>query len=753
MTVEISDTNDRLVISGTGPYVFGFRIFNEADLAVSVDTGALDTVPLVLSADYTVAGVDDEDGGTVTLSAGTAAAYAGKTLDMRSNTTQTQPTSIRNQGAFLPEIHEDALDRLARQIQDLNRVVRACFRYPDDTSLDAVMATRTGWADRYLYVNTAGEIEPASLIGGITSVTQSLVVSLLNSDVPSAQEDLAILLGKGRTAAETAAGVTIADYSIPSHETCGYVIVERYTTNTTPGTTNMATAINTAISLAKSSRCGKVTSVSSILGIGSTVDLQSYVKVDFSYGETNEGGGTAESGTKLVWTGANGGTMVNMVNVRMAEFCGFVLDGNTKTGVRSFLLDSTNNPSGSQNTIHHFSIRNCLLGVQWGTSGIAGGSYANDGTEFHTFTIWSSEAGSRGYAINSGNAGQMSVIRNGGIQTMDVGIDIQVANILKISQVFGGGTMDTAFIRTSVGIDLTIEGCSSECWGTGKTWRTNRPKFLKVIAPGESYPVIEGCISMSGNQINNPIELGYPVRISSDGDSWGYCKDYTTSIDEGAKGNAIAGPAWSGATAYVIGNVVSSGGLNYYCILGHTNQVPPNATYWSANRGKSRVTSTNNGVNPGSTDLMTSEPIHGWIDSVYVHLSNLEPGRDWVRPAFSAGAYTTNGAGGWTLTSGDVEYYGYVLFNRAMTVSFSLVTTSVIAAVGTELRVAIPNGRIATQPMRNPVYISDNGTAEIGLASVDAGSTYITIKRLAAGNFTASANNTQVKGQLTFMVD
>ena len=40
--------------------------------------------------------------------------------------------------------------------------------------------------------------------------------------------------------------------------------------------------------------------------------------------------------------------------------------------------------------------------------------------------------------------------------------------------------------------------------------------------------------------------------------------------------------AWSGATNYVIGDVALEGGVNYYCILGHTNQVPPNATYWYA---------------------------------------------------------------------------------------------------------------------------------------------------------------------------
>jgi hypothetical protein len=40
--------------------------------------------------------------------------------------------------------------------------------------------------------------------------------------------------------------------------------------------------------------------------------------------------------------------------------------------------------------------------------------------------------------------------------------------------------------------------------------------------------------------------------------------------------------AWSGATPYLIGDIVLSGGVNYYCILAHTNHVPPNATYWYA---------------------------------------------------------------------------------------------------------------------------------------------------------------------------
>jgi hypothetical protein len=103
--------------------------------------------------------------------------------------------------------------------------------------------------------------------------------------------------------------------------------------------------------------------------------------------------------------------------------------------------------------------------------------------------------------------------------------------------------------------------------------------------------------------------------------------------------------------------------------------------------------------------------------------------------------------------SGDVEFFGYTLMNRTMTVSFRLVTTSVIAVAGNELHIAIPNGKRSSQPMANPVYLFDAGAAANGFATVEAGSTYIMIRRLNAANLTASANATEVKGQLTFTVD
>lgn len=48
----------------------------------------------------------------------------------------------------------------------------------------------------------------------------------------------------------------------------------------------------------------------------------------------------------------------------------------------------------------------------------------------------------------------------------------------------------------------------------------------------------------------------------------------------GAQIQASSVTAWSNATAYVVGDLASRLGVNYYCIAAHTNQQPPNVTYW-----------------------------------------------------------------------------------------------------------------------------------------------------------------------------
>ncbi len=45
---------------------------------------------------------------------------------------------------------------------------------------------------------------------------------------------------------------------------------------------------------------------------------------------------------------------------------------------------------------------------------------------------------------------------------------------------------------------------------------------------------------------------------------------------------ALLGTVWSGATAYVVGNLVSNDGKLYQATADNTNQEPPNASFWTA---------------------------------------------------------------------------------------------------------------------------------------------------------------------------
>lgn len=58
----------------------------------------------------------------------------------------------------------------------------------------------------------------------------------------------------------------------------------------------------------------------------------------------------------------------------------------------------------------------------------------------------------------------------------------------------------------------------------------------------------------------------------------GYFRFHT----QGATLLVSGAPAYNGATAYVPGNIVVSGGVNYYCIANTTGNAPPNVTYWYA---------------------------------------------------------------------------------------------------------------------------------------------------------------------------
>jgi hypothetical protein len=142
--------NDYIGTGAVATYSYTFRIFAATDLRVTQrDTAGVETA-LVLTTNYTVTGVNNPNGGTITLVAGSLP--TDYTLTIRFDRTPQQSTDLRNQGSFFPETHEDKFDELTRYSQSLRDVVTRSLHYPEtetpadtDTQLPSVEERRGGY--------------------------------------------------------------------------------------------------------------------------------------------------------------------------------------------------------------------------------------------------------------------------------------------------------------------------------------------------------------------------------------------------------------------------------------------------------------------------------------------------------------------------------------------------------------------------------------------------------------------------------
>ncbi|MBN2974698.1 phage tail fiber protein [Pseudomonas lactucae] len=114
MTVSTIDSAAEFATNGvTTNFPFYFKFLENEDLVVTyVDTLGVSSV-LTYGTDYTVNGAGTEDGGSVVTS---AAKPAGQLIVSR-EMDPLQGTSLRNQGKFLAETHEDVFDKLTMLIQ------------------------------------------------------------------------------------------------------------------------------------------------------------------------------------------------------------------------------------------------------------------------------------------------------------------------------------------------------------------------------------------------------------------------------------------------------------------------------------------------------------------------------------------------------------------------------------------------------------------------------------------------------------
>jgi hypothetical protein len=183
MTVAATQTRNDYVGNGTAnvlPYTF--LIFAQQDLVVTVVNTATGTsYSLQLNVDYTIDVVNIPAGGNVTLINsgqawlnGTGYLNTGFTLTIQRVRPLTQTTSIRNQGDFYPEVHEDAFDNCAMVDQQLQAEIEGCVQIPPtinpsafDTTLPTTLAQSPGAA---IVVNPAGTGFSLQAVSGAVGV-------------------------------------------------------------------------------------------------------------------------------------------------------------------------------------------------------------------------------------------------------------------------------------------------------------------------------------------------------------------------------------------------------------------------------------------------------------------------------------------------------------------------------------------------------------------------------------------------------
>ncbi len=166
----LETTSSRNQYTGNGAvsnYDYDFKIFVRTHLAVIVRDTDDDPVDLVIDTDYTVNGVGDEDGGSITLvSSGQAWLTAGKLksgykLSIRRVVVIKQQDDYANEEDFFPENHEHTYDYLTMidqmQQDDIDRSLKLDPSLdPDDFDMQ-LPANIADNADAVLAVNPAGD--------------------------------------------------------------------------------------------------------------------------------------------------------------------------------------------------------------------------------------------------------------------------------------------------------------------------------------------------------------------------------------------------------------------------------------------------------------------------------------------------------------------------------------------------------------------------------------------------------------------
>lgn len=165
--MTVSSSTAKVSYSGNSSTVaFAVNFYFLADSHLKVVSRAADGTETVkaLTTDYTVAGAGNPAGGTVTM---VTAPATGTTLVIARNVPITQLTDYTANDPFPAETHEQALDKLTMEVQQINEAVARAIKLSLSNTMTSTEFT-VGAADRANKVfsfDSAGELNVAQELG------------------------------------------------------------------------------------------------------------------------------------------------------------------------------------------------------------------------------------------------------------------------------------------------------------------------------------------------------------------------------------------------------------------------------------------------------------------------------------------------------------------------------------------------------------------------------------------------------------
>lgn len=175
--MTITNQTNQVIYTGNGVatnFPFAFPVYDEDHLIVTKITIQDDTEEVISSANYSVSGIGDAAGGSVTYSPAISSSYQ---LRIERIVPYTQETDIHNQGAFLPEVIEEQLDLIVMQIQQIKQAVVDVDVDLDDeiellqAQIEALLLT-LGTADPVIkHFATRSAAMLVNISGAVTEVT------------------------------------------------------------------------------------------------------------------------------------------------------------------------------------------------------------------------------------------------------------------------------------------------------------------------------------------------------------------------------------------------------------------------------------------------------------------------------------------------------------------------------------------------------------------------------------------------------